>query len=249
MPRKRVQRDYESLDFEGAASFKTARPSFLDALDILSRNDFPLGKNCALVNVLSTRLPSGTIASFVSVSGPGPERPTVHLPTCSAITASDTFGKRTSYDPRLFQGAQIDEDGSVILRTDVYLHNCEVVPERLAPDWTREKEDLVFQLIMFLGVEKECLEQLVFHPRTNWVGFVPLGSSPTNDPETVYFDQFSINYETVRSLNLHQFKLDAFLQFHKETTKQCKQHLARQTVSNILRHAGIRLPRSSSSHS
>ena len=233
MMRKRPVYDYKLLALEGSVSFETKRPAFVDAIDILRCNGWPLADHSADVNVLSAKLSSGKMAYFVTVIAPFPNRPNVHLPVCEAISGSDTLGNRTTHQPELFYGAQLDQDGNVTLKNGGFLHSCEVVPTILAPEWTREKHDVVFQLILFLGAEEQCLKQLVILPDLDWAGFLPFRA-----PDGRFF---TIDYIAVRTLNLYAFKLDAFWQFHKSKTKE-KQHLSRQTIANILRHAGIRIP-------
>lgn len=245
MSRKKPVEVDKLLPFEGNASFRTKRPAFADAIDLLASNGWRLHQVGGQVKVGSFRLPSGRTASLVIIIGNIDKRPNVGLPWCGSISATDSYGNRSEYDPQLFHDALIDEDGNVELKCGTFLNSCTVTPTMTAPEWTPEKHDVVLQLIVFMGVEEQCLQQLEILPEFDWAGFVPF-RLPDQEPAlgalSLERKPIRIDYAKVRALDLTGLKLEAFWQFHKEKTKQAKQHLSRQTVANILRHAGIRIP-------
>lgn len=243
MPRKKPAEVDTLLPFEGHASFRTKRPSFADAIELLFSKGWPMSQQGARLRVSCFRLPSGRSASLVIVVGNHEERPNVGLPWCRSVSASDTRGNRSEYDPHIFQDALIDEDANVELKCGAFLHSCVVNPAVTPPEWTSEKRDVINQLIVFLCAERQAFAHLECRPDSaEFVPFVPT-CGRDDAAESGPVSRFAVtNYAELHKLDLSGFKLEAFLAFHHGVTNQTKQRLSRQTLANILREAGIRIP-------
>jgi hypothetical protein len=227
------------LPFEGISRLETKRTKFLDAIDCLKSEGSLCDDDLTVVDVIALQLPSRDYAYLVVINSALRAGLSVKLPTCSAIRAADTFDNRLAYSPNDFDKALLDCDGNVTLANGLHLHACEVVPMKLPTDWGLDRDDVVRQAMCFMGAEQKCVFEIVHDFQTGWIGYLPIGDL-SDRPEHCVLGQM-IDYGAVAQLAMETEKLEAFVAFH-ESHPFTKRRYSRQTLANILRDAGIRIP-------
>jgi hypothetical protein len=113
----------------------------------------------------------------------------------------------------------------------------------LPTEWAAHKHDVVCQAICFMRAEVDCYLAVACRPELDWAGYLPArrqgGTSKLSafdKPEMMF-----VCYRSAGKLEMKAEKFEAFVAFHQQNTPR-KRQLSRQTLANILRDAGVRVP-------
>ncbi len=230
------------LPVEGRKCFRVAGPGLLDALDVLGKNASRIQGGAARIATHALLLSSGKRFFLVHILSDDPNQTLAAMRPCSKIFAAVTRGgARHAYDPMLFDGATLYHDGMVCLRDGFTSYSCDIRPATLAIEWGAEADRIVSLAVAFAKAEQQCFFEVDWHsyPKSGKVEYRPAARTSGGRVTPAYIDYFAVS-----KLKFEKYKFEAFLEFVNQHTPDPKDRLSRQAIADILRDAGVRLPRS-----